>query len=416
MRHRVIHLINPKADSLTTRPLYLNRALYSPLAGLLAVASAIPRDRYEIVLTDENIESIDFDLKADLVGISAMTCFVNRGYEIADAFRERGVPVVMGGVHPSFMPQEALRHCDAVVIGEVELVLPKLLDDLERGEMRGPYKSDRLHSMENMPTPRYDLIKKHRYVNSTFVQTSRGCHQGCTFCAEPLMNGLKFRYRPVDEVMREVDNCGSRIISINDADFFGTPERPKQVMRALKGRGVHWQAGVTSKLAQDDRMLELAAESGCTLLSVGFESISRKTLESVHKHVNRPETFAALVEKVHSYGIMVFGLFMFGFDGDDPSVFEETARFNIAANYDACAYSVLTPYPGTLTWYEMKKANRIVSFDWSKYDQGNVVYRPAGMTADQLRLGQISAYETFYKPSSIARRFPLRAGRNRLQW
>ena len=123
MRHRVIHLINPKTDSLTTRPLYLNRALYSPLAGLLAVAAAIPRDRYEVVLTDENIESIDFDLKADLVGISAMTSYVNRGYEIADAFRARGVPVVMGGVHPSFMPQEALKHCDAVVIGEVELVL-----------------------------------------------------------------------------------------------------------------------------------------------------------------------------------------------------------------------------------------------------------------------------------------------------
>jgi radical SAM superfamily enzyme YgiQ (UPF0313 family) len=416
MHHRIIHLINPKTDSLTTRPLYLNRALYSPLAGLLAVAGAIPRDRYEVVLTDENIESIDYDLETDLVGISAMTCYVNRGYEIADAFRARGVPVVMGGVHPSFMPQEALKHCDAVVIGEVELVLDKLLDDLERGEMRGTYKSDRLHPMKNLPMPRYDLIKKNRYVNRTFVQTSRGCHQGCTFCAEPLMNGLKFRYRPVEEVLREVESCGSRMISINDADFFGTAERPKEVMRALKGRGIHWQAGVTSKLAQDDRMLELAAESGCTLLSIGFESITRSTLTSVHKHVNRPETFVSLVEKVHSYGIMVFGLFMFGFDGDDGSVFEETARFNIGANYDACAYSVLTPYPGTLTWYEMKKADRIVSFDWSKYDQANVVYRPAQMSGDELRLGQSFAYETFYAPSSIARRFPLRGGRSRLQW
>ena len=416
MRHRIIHLINPKTDSLTTRPLYLNRALYSPLAGLLAVAGAIPRDRYEVVLTDENIESIDYDLEADLVGISAMTCYVNRGYEIADAFRARGVPVVMGGVHPSFMLQEALKHCDAVVIGEVELVLDKLLDDLERGEMRGTYKSDRLHPMKNLPMPRYDLIKKNRYVNRTFVQTSRGCHQGCTFCAEPLMNGLKFRYRPVDEVIHEMENCGSRTVSINDADFFGTAERPKEVMRALKGRGIHWQAGVTSKLAQDDRMLELAAESGCTLLSIGFESITRSTLTSVHKHVNRPETFVSLVEKVHSYGIMVFGLFMFGFDGDDGSVFEETARFNIGANYDACAYSVLTPYPGTLTWYEMKKADRIVSFDWSKYDQANVVYRPAQMSGDEHRLGQSFAYATFYAPSSIARRVPLRGGRSRLQW
>jgi radical SAM superfamily enzyme YgiQ (UPF0313 family) len=416
MRTRIIHLVNPKTDSITTRPLYLNRALYSPLAGLLAVAATIPTDRYEVVLTDENIETVDFDLKADLVGISAMTAYVNRGYEIADAFRARGIPVVMGGVHPSFMPQEALKHADAVVIGEAELVISKLLDDLERGEMRGVYRADRLHPMVGVAMPRYDLLKKHRYVNRTFVQTSRGCHQGCTFCAEPLMNGLKFRYRPVNEVVREIDNCGSRIISINDADFFGTADRPKEVMRALIGRGVQWQAGVTSKLAQDDRMLELAARSGCTLLSIGFESITRSTLTSVHKHVNRPETFASLVEKVHSYGIMVFGLFMFGFDGDDASVFETTARFNIDADYDACAYSVLTPYPGTLTWYELKKADRIVSYDWTKYDQANVVYRPAQMTGDQLRLGQTAAYERFYSVPSIAKRFPVLGRRKRTQW
>src|SRR6201997_1430012 len=416
MRNRIIHLINPKTDSATTRPLYMNRALYSPLAGLLAVAASTPRDQYEVVLTDENIENIDFDLKADLVGISAMTSYVNRGYEIADQFRAQGVPVVMGGVHPSFMPQEALQHCDAVVIGEVELVIDKLLDDLERGSMRGSYKSEKLHSMVGMNMPRYDLLKKNRYVNRTFVQTSRGCHQGCTFCAEPLMNGLKFRYRPVDEVIHEMENCGARTVSVNDADFFGTPERPKEVMRALKGRGIQWQAGVTSKLAQDDRMLELAAESGCTMLSIGFESISRETLKSVHKHVNRPENFMALVEKVHSYGIIVFGLFMFGFDGDDCSVFDETVDFNIAARYDACAYSVLTPYPGTLTWYEMKKAGRIVSFDWTMYDQGHVVYRPAQMLADELGVGLRHAYGTFYSASSIAERFPFRGQRHRAQW
>ncbi len=416
MSTRIIHLINPKTDSLTTRPIYLNRALYSPLAGLLAVAACIPRDRYEVVLTDENIEPVDFGLKADLVGISAMTSYVNRGYEIADRFRSQGVPVVMGGVHPSFMPEEALKHCDAVVIGEAELVIDRLLGDLKQACMRGPYKADKLHPMVGMPMPRYDLLKKNRYVNRTFVQTSRGCHQGCTFCAEPLMNGLKFRYRPVDEVIWEMENCGSRTISINDADFFGTPERPKEVMRALKGRGLTWQAGVTSKLAQDDRLLELAAKSGCTMLSIGFESISRETLKSVHKHVNRPETFAALVEKVHSYGIMVFGLFMFGFDGDDPSVFGDTVSFNIGAKYDACAYSALTPYPGTLTWYEMKKANRIVSYDWTMYDQGHVVYRPARMEPDELRIGLGRAYEGFYSLPSIARRFPLRGTRHRAQW
>jgi len=188
------------------------------------------------------------------------------------------------------------------------------------------------------------------------------------------------------------------------------------VMRALRGRGIQWQAGVTSKLAQDDRMLELAAESGCTMLSIGFESISRATLKSVHKHVNQPETFAALVEKVHSYGIMVFGLFMFGFDGDDRAVFDNTSNFNIDANYDACAYSALTPYPGTLTWYEMKKANRIVSFDWTKYDQGHVVYRPAQMSGSELRVGLEGAYRNFYAASSMASRFPLGGKRHRAQW
>jgi radical SAM superfamily enzyme YgiQ (UPF0313 family) len=416
MRHRVVHLINPKTDSLTTRPLYLKRALYSPLAGLLAVAGAIPRDRYEVLLTDENIEPIDFELEADLVGISAMTSYVKRGYEIADAFRGRGVPVVMGGVHPSFMPHESLEHCDAVVVGEAELVLEKLLDDLEQGCMHGVYRADRLHPMAGLPMPRYDLIKKNRYVNRTFVQTARGCHQGCTFCAEPLMNGLKVRHRPVEEVMREIDQCGSRTISINDADFFGSPERSKEIMRALRGRGLRWQAGANSKLAQDDRMLELAADSGCTMLSIGFESISSDTLRSVHKGVNRPETFAGLVEKVHAYGIMVFGLFMFGFDGDDPSVFQKTARFGIEADFDVCAYSVLTPYPGTLTWYAMKKDDRIVSFDWDQYDQAKVVYRPALMSADELRRGQAAAYQTFYTLGSLARRFPLRGKRSRLQW
>lgn len=416
MPTRVIHLINPKTDSLTTRPIYFNRALYSPLAGLLAVAACIPRDQYEIVLTDENIETVDFDLKADMVGISAMTSYVNRGYEIADAFRAKGVPVVMGGVHPSFMAQEALQHCDAVVVGEAELVMDRLLDDLRAGRLRGLYRAQKLHSMVGMAMPRYDLLKKHRYVNKTFVQTSRGCHTGCTFCAEPLMNGLKFRYRPVNEVIAEIEACGSKNISINDADFFGTPERPKEVMRALRGRGIKWQAGVTSKLAEDERMLELAAESGCTMLSIGFESISRDTLKSVHKLVNQPDHFAALVKKIQSYGISVFGLFMFGFDGDDPQVFDTTTGFNIGAGFDACAFSALTPYPGTLTWYEMRKANRIFSYDWTMYDQGHVVFSPAQMRPDQLRAGVDESYKQFYSANSIARRFPFTGKRSRAQW
>ncbi len=416
MRTRTIHLINPKTNSFTTRPSYMNRALYSPLAGLLAVAACIPQDQYEIILTDENIEEIDFDAKVDMVGISAMTSYVNRGYEIADEFRRRGVPVIMGGVHPSFMREEALTHADAVVVGEVELVMQNVLDDLKDGNLKGIYRSKELHSMVGLNLPRYDLIKSHRYVNRTFIQTSRGCHHACTFCAEPLMNGLRFRYRPIDEVMREVDECGARYIALNDADFFGTPKRPKEVMKALKGRGIRWQAGVTSRLSMDDEMLELAADSGCYMLSIGFESISAATLRSVHKMVNSPDKFRELVEKIHSYGILVFGLFIFGFDTDDETVFDETVAFNIDAGYDMCAYSVLTPYPGTLTWYEMQKDNRMVSYDWDNYDQGHIIYKPKQITPEQLREGHMRAYSKFYSMPSIAQRFPLFGTRSRTQY
>jgi radical SAM superfamily enzyme YgiQ (UPF0313 family) len=152
------------------------------------------------------------------------------------------------------------------------------------------------------------------------------------------------------------------------------------------------------------------------MLSIGFESISRHTLKSVHKHVNRPETFRSLVEKIHSYGMLVFGLFMFGFDGDDGSVFDKTAEFNIQANYDVSAYSVFTPYPGTLAWYEMLGQKRIVSYDWDKYDQGHIVYRPKHLTPEQLRNGHMRSYQQFYAPSSIMKRFPLRGSRSRLHW
>jgi radical SAM superfamily enzyme YgiQ (UPF0313 family) len=414
---RRIYLINPRAPAaFTTKPIFFGRALYSPLAGLLQVAALIPADRYEVVLADENIEEIDFDLRCDLVGISAMTSYVNRGYAIADRFRARGVPVIMGGVHPSFMPDEALQHADAVVVGEAEYVMGRVLTDLEAGALRGIYKADRLHSMQGLPPLRLDLIKKDRYVTRTFIQTARGCHHACSFCAEQLLFGLKFRFRPVDEVISDIEACGERVIALNDADFFGVPARAAEVMRALRGRGIRWQAGVNAASANDERLLALAAESGCFMLSIGFESISRATLRSVHKYQNRPENYIKLVEKIHSYGILVFGLFMFGFDSDDASVFYETLNLNFAADYDMCGYSILTPYPGTLQWFEMMQAGRIASFDWDKYDQQHIVYRPKGVSVPELQRGFLKAYEEFYSLPSLMRRFPWKGDRSRLMW
>jgi radical SAM superfamily enzyme YgiQ (UPF0313 family) len=415
-KHRRIHLINPGADTFATRPIFFGKALYSPVAGLLTVAAQIPADEYEVVLTDENIEPIDFDMQVDLVGISAMTSYVKRGYEIADRFRERGTPVIMGGVHASYMPQEALKHADAVVVGEAELVMPRVLDDLENGCLVGIYKADGLHPMVQMPRPRQSLLKSHRYINKGFIQTSRGCHHGCLFCAEPTMYGLRFRYRPVDELVAEVEELDERVILLNDADFFGTPKRAMEVMKAFKGRGLKWQAAVNSREANDDRLLELAAQSGCFMLSIGFESISRETLRDVHKCQNNPDDYRALVEKLHKYGIMVLGLFIFGFEGDEPSVFDQTLRFTVDAKFDICGYSILTPYPGTINWFEMMRRRQIVSYDWDKYDQSHIVFRPKGLSADQLYEGYLRTYDGFYTAASMLRRFPYDGSRSRAYW
>jgi radical SAM superfamily enzyme YgiQ (UPF0313 family) len=351
-----------------------------------------------------------------MVGISSMTSYVNRGYEIADAFRARGIPVIMGGVHVSYLPQEALKHADAVVVGEAELIMDKVLYDLHKGQLNGIYKAESLHSMIGMPNPRQDLLKSNRYINKGFVQTSRGCHHGCTFCAEPTMYGLRFRYRPIDDIIAEIEHIKEKVILLNDADFFGTPSRAMEVMKAFKGRGLQWQAAVNSRDANDERLLELAAESGCFMLSIGFESISKQTLRNVHKCQNNPESYRELVEKLHRHGIMVLGLFMFGFEGDEPSVFDETLKFNIDAQFDMCGYSLLTPYPGTINWFEMMRRKQIVSFDWDKYDQSHIVFKPNGLSGDQLYRGYLDTYDGFYTASSMLRRFPWDGSRNRTNW
>lgn len=416
MRTRLIHLINPKADCFTSKPLILKKALYSPLAGLLQIAALFPRDKYEIILTDENIEPIDFDLTCDLVCISAMTSYVKRGYEIADRFRGKGVPTIMGGVHPTFMPHEALMHADAVCVGEAELVFDRILDDLENGCLKGIYKADVLCDMQTLPAPRIDLIKRNRYFNRTFIQTSRGCPTGCTFCAEHLMYGMKYRFRPLDDVIREIGECRDRTIAINDVDVFSTRKRTKELFTALKPLNIKWQGAASCRLVDDDELLSRAAESGCFMLSIGFESISKGNLMNAHKRANDPEKYARLIEKIHSYGIMVFGLFMFGFDGDHPAIFDETLNFTLESKIDMCGFSIVTPYPGTITFFEMQKDERITSYNWDKYDQGYIVYKPIGISSDDLWMKHKGMYEQFYSLKSMAKRFPYSGRRARGQW
>ncbi len=416
MRRPVVHFILPPDICFTTQPALMGRALYSPVAGPLAVAAVTPRDEWDCVLTDGNVEPVDCDRPCDLAAISIMTVYAHRGYEIADRLRARGVPVVIGGVHATFLPSEALQHADAVVVGEAELVWPRVLADARAGRLRGVYAADRWHDMRGMPPLPWTLLRRDRYLVTSFVQTSRGCPHRCDFCCEKGMNGVRTRMRPVPEVATEVAALPDRDIGIYDADVFARPERALRLMDAVAPLGKRWHGAVSSRVAESDALLAAARRSGCFMLDVGFESLSERNLRSVHKGFNRPERYRALIEKIHSHGVMVLALCMFGFDEDDESVFESTARFFLDAGADAAAFSVLTPYPGTALCHRLHGEGRITSYDWSRYDQSDVVFEPRRMSQETLRAGFGHAYDVFYSRSSILRRFPVLGGRDRFYW
>ena len=282
--------------------------------------------------------------------------------------------------------------------------------------MTGIYKAESLHPMVGMPRPRQSLLKTNRYVNKGFIQTSRGCHHGCLFCAEPTMYGLRFRYRPVDELVAEVEELDERVILLNDADFFGTPKRATEVMKAFKGRGLKWQAAVNSREANDDRLLELAAESGCFMLSIGFESISRETLRNVHKCQATPTIIERWSRSCTSTASWCSVSSSSASRATSPRSSTRPFGSPSMPSSTCAATPILTPYPGTINWFEMMRRRQIVSFDWDKYDQSHIVFQPKGLSTDQLYRGYLETYDAFYTLRSMLHRFPYDGSRSRAYW
>jgi radical SAM superfamily enzyme YgiQ (UPF0313 family) len=412
----IVHFILPRDECFTTQPAYFGKAIYSPVAGPLALAAITPADEWDMFLTDENIEPIDYEKKCDVAAISIMTVYANRGYQIADEFRKRGVQVVMGGSHATYLPYEVLQHADAVVVGEAELIWNKVLSDAREGRMKGIYKADRYCDMLDMKRPRWDLLKRDKYMVANFVQTARGCPHECTFCCEKGINGNRYRFRPIEDVIYEIKSLPDRDIGIYDVDVFSQPDRAYKMLEAMIPLGKRWQSAVSSRLAENDRLLEVAKKSGCYMLCIGFESLSSQNLNDLNKGFNQPDRYKALIKKVQSHGMMVLALTMFGFDSDDESVFEKTTKFWKEAGADGAAFSILTPYPGTKIFHQLHSEGRITSYDWSHYDQSDVVYEPKQMSQETLRAGFGYAWETFYSWSSVMGRFPLLGKQDKLYW
>jgi radical SAM superfamily enzyme YgiQ (UPF0313 family) len=377
-----------------------------PFLALTNLA-ALAGDDWEISIIDENVEAINFSSRPDLVAISIMTPLATRGYEIATSFREKGVPVVLGGIHPTMMNAEAKIYADAVVSGEAEEVWPQVLDDFKQGDLKPFYNSANLVSLNGLRMPRRDLLNRKAYFFVNTIQTTRGCPFDCDFCAVTTFYGRSYRMRPVEEIVSEIGQMESGFLFFVDDNIVGSPKYAKNLFRALIPLKIKWFSQSSLSIVKDTELLDLAQQSGCKGLFIGFESLYQETIKAMGKSVNRVSEYKEAIKKIHDYGIGIQGSFIFGTDYDDRSVFSDVLRFVERMHLEAVIFSILTPFPGTRVYQTMLKENRILHTDWEKYDMNHVVYQPKKMTPEQLQEGFNWAYKRLYGYGSIFKRlFP----------
>ena len=376
---------------------------YAPLT-LTTLASLIPPEiDSEVTLIDEGITDIALDLDADLIGISAITGTAPRAYDLADHFRNRGISTVLGGVHPTLMPDEAADHADSVVVGYAEQTWPQLLHDFAYGEMKARYDQTADLSLANLPFPRRDLLPAHGYATMNTIEATRGCIHRCQFCVVPSAWGRPLQ-RPVGEVVADIKQMGARRLIFLDLNLIADTDYAKELFTALVPLKLKWGGLATTIIAWDDELLDLAARSGCRALLLGFESLNQDSLRETRKSFNALKDYHYVVRRLHERGIGIMGCFVFGFDNDTSDVFEQTVDFVIEANIDLPRYAILTPFPGTPLFRSLEQEGRIITRDWSLYDGQHVVYQPQQMSPDLLLAKTEWAWKRTYGYRSIAKR------------
>ncbi|MCD6451839.1 MAG: B12-binding domain-containing radical SAM protein [Acidobacteria bacterium] len=383
----------------------IERGRRMPQLALPLIAALTPPE-FEVRIVDEDIEEVDFDEEVDLVGISMMTSQARSGYRIADEFRKRGVKVVVGGIHPSLLPEEAGEHADAVVIGEAEDIWGEVLADFKRGRLKKFYRAEKLIDLTKLPLPRRELLHTDSFFSPFPVQVSRGCPNRCSFCSVPLFFGGSYRFRPIRSVIEEIERSDKKNVIFLDDNIAGDLDYATKLFTELKPLKKHWGAQCSITIARHPELLELASRAGCLALFIGFESISKNNLAGVKKGFNHPEEYAEAIKKIHSYGINIMAAFIFGFDHDDPSIFERTVSFLIENKVAIANFAILTPFPGTEVYKQFKKEGRILTYDWDLYTANQVVFRPKLMSPEELLFGFEWADKAFFNLPSIAKRFP----------
>lgn len=355
----------------------------------LSIIAAFTPKYYKIKIINEEIEKIPFDKKPDLVGITTPFTTLNRCLEIADEFRSRKIPVVMGGYYATFVTDEVLKHADSVVIGEGEGVWEKLLEDFEQGKLKRIYKTDKVFDFKRIPVPRWDLVNT-KNLNFIGIQVSRGCPFGCEFCIVSKLFGRKQRYRDIDNVMEEIRTLSTKRIFFVDDNFTFNKEYARKLMKEMKGLGLSWVCQSSIEIVDDDELLEEMYEAGCISVLIGFESLNPESLKETKKFQNDVEYYEKAIKKIHSKGLQLIASFVVGFDSDTIDVFDDIYKFSERNNILFTMVSTLTVAPGTELYERYKKENRLLKI-------GPELFNGSFPCAKYKNISTIDMYENYYK-------------------
>ena len=367
-----------------------NRIITPMLSITYIAAMILKRDDVELQVIDEANGIVNEIQEADIVGLSGMTMHANRMYRLADEYRARGAFVVLGGIHVSFMVEEAQQHADTVMVGEGEYLWLDFLNDFVRNEPKKVYICNEPVDFTKLPRARLDLVKGIAYEqpfgSMNAIMASRGCPNNCSFCCVKNMFGRKMRYRDVDDVCSEISQMGDGLILFADDNMIGNFAYAKKLFKSMIPLNRIWGGQMSITLAKDQELLELAVEVGLKSVFIGIESVDEKNIEKINKSgVNKVNEYEQLIKTIRSYGVEIFGSFIVGLDEDDERTFDNIYNFIVRNGIHYPCVGILTPFPGTKLYFDLLNEERIVDWNWDKYNLTHVVYKPKRLSMEKLQ-------------------------------